>query len=196
MKPSARTMAPGKITRRKPIASSSAAGSVGVLPPSTMLAISGTRGASVEAGVHLLERAGRLDEQHVGAGLEIGLGALDGRFEALDGDRVGAGDDQRVSSTARVERGLDLADSSRRRDQLLPSRWPQRLGKVWSSSWIMARPRPARTRARCAGRSGRCRSRCRRRRSAAAPTRSRISASMSATSVSVTRPMSGRPSRV
>src|SRR5947209_3547122 len=42
MRASARTMPPGKITSAKPIDSSSAADSTGVLPPSTIFAISGT----------------------------------------------------------------------------------------------------------------------------------------------------------
>ncbi|MCY1375230.1 hypothetical protein D9M69_626310 [compost metagenome] len=78
---------------------------------------------------------------------------------------------------------------------LLPSRWPQRLGKVWSSIWIIAAP------ARSKSRTVRCVL-------SALPnpvsastmtgmsTRSVMWASVWATSVAVVRPMSERPSRV
>ena len=48
MRPSARTIPPGKITSAKPIISNSAAGNGGVLPPSTMFAISGSLAPKVE----------------------------------------------------------------------------------------------------------------------------------------------------
>ena len=69
-------MPPGKITRAKPSASSSLAGSIGVLPPSTMFAISGRPLPSVrdDAG-EFVALPRRLDEQHVGAGLAIQRGA-------------------------------------------------------------------------------------------------------------------------
>ncbi len=99
-------MPPGKMTSEKPSASSSAAGTIGVLPPSTMLAISGTcRGqprSTTRASSLALAR--RLDEQHVGAGLAVERGALERALEAFDGDGVGAGDDQRY----RARRGRRL----------------------------------------------------------------------------------------
>ena len=60
----------------------------------------------------------RLDEDHVGARLGIGVGALERLVEALDRDRVRAAD-QRHVALARVERGLDLADHLRLRHQRL-----------------------------------------------------------------------------
>ena len=45
----------------------------------------------------------RLDEQHVGAGLAIQRGALDGALEAFDRDRIGARDDQRFARTPRID---------------------------------------------------------------------------------------------
>ena len=67
-------------------------------------------------------------------------GALDGAVEAFDGDRVGARDDQRLararaSTAARILPHISSAGIS-----ALPSRWPQRLGKSWSSSWIALAP--------------------------------------------------------
>ena len=90
-------MAPGKMTKAKPSACNSLAGSTGVLPPSTMFAISGVAlpiSAPMRPSSAALAR--RLDEQHVGAGLAIKRGARDGALEAFDGDRIGAGDDQRI----------------------------------------------------------------------------------------------------
>ena len=63
-----------------------------------MLAISGTdlpNRAPMRRKLVALPR--RFDEQHVGAGVAIERGARHGAIETLDGDGVGAGDDERVA---------------------------------------------------------------------------------------------------
>ena len=57
-------------------------------------------------------------------------GALDGALEALDRDRVGARDDQRLARVPRVDRGADLAAHLVRRDQRLAVEVAAALGKV------------------------------------------------------------------
>ena len=104
---------------------------IGVLPPSTMLAISGVECAHQRANAaELGALARRLDEQHVGARFAIKRGARDGALEAFDGDRIGAGDDQRLARAARIDRRLDLADHLRRRDQRLVVEMAAALGKI------------------------------------------------------------------
>ena len=96
-----------------------------------MLAISGDDLAHQRAdAAELGALARRLDEQHVGAGFAIERGARDGALEALDGDRVGAGDDQRVAGAARIDRRLDLADHVLRRNQRLVVEMAAALGKI------------------------------------------------------------------
>ena len=67
----------------------------GVLPNSVMLASTGTRDRLGELAV-LVERRERLGEDHVGAGLDVTLRALDRGLLALDGVRVGARHDART----------------------------------------------------------------------------------------------------
>ena len=67
--------------------------------------------------MHLLARLRRFDEQHVDAGLDITLGAFKRPVETLDGDRIGAADDEKVVAAARIGGGLDLAHHLARRDQ-------------------------------------------------------------------------------
>jgi hypothetical protein len=60
---------------------------------------------------HLLHhrlRGGRLDEEHVRAGLPVQLGASDGVFDSRDGDGVGAGDDEELLRLPRVDGCFDL----------------------------------------------------------------------------------------
>jgi hypothetical protein len=122
-------MPPGKITMEKPSASRSAAAVIGVAPPSTMLAISGARPAKVRRCGQFLARARRLDEQHVGAGLEIGLGPVERGVDPLHRDGVGAGDDQRlVAARARRPWRAILPAISAGGISDLSARWPQRLG--------------------------------------------------------------------
>ena len=165
---------------RKPRAPSSSAPCTGVLPPSTMLASSGTRLREARAGgVHLLGRAQRLDEQRVDAAVQVGLGAVERRVQAFDGQRIGARQDQRVACCARVERGAQLAAHLGHRHHASCRRGGR---SAWGRSGPRAgssRRRRARSRAPCAARSAHCRSRCRRRRSPAARTRSVMRASVS-----------------
>ncbi len=127
----ARTIAPGKMTRLKPSAWSSGPDRIGVCPPSTMLAISG-RGAA-ERGDDVGELragAGRFDEQHVGAGLGVEAGPVDGGGEAFHGDRVGAGDDERGLAGAGIDGGADLPGHLAGCDQPLVGEVAAALGKA------------------------------------------------------------------
>ena len=81
----------------------------GVLPNSVMLASTGTFTALGELAV-LVELGERLGEDHVGAGLDVTLRALDRGLLALDGVRVGARHDHELSVGAAVHRGLDAID--------------------------------------------------------------------------------------
>ena len=59
--------------------------------------------------VHLLGGAQGLDEKRIHTTFQIRLCAVEGGVDALHGQRVGAGQDQRVGAGARVQRGLELA---------------------------------------------------------------------------------------
>ena len=59
--------------------------------------------------VHLLGGAQGLDEKRVHTTFQVSRGAVERGVDALHGQRVGAGQDQRVSAAARVQRGLELA---------------------------------------------------------------------------------------
>ena len=78
----------------------------------------------------IVARPRRLDEQHVGAGLAIHRGALDGAVEAFDGDRIGPRDDQRLARVPGIDRGADLAAHLLRRDQRLAVEMAAALGKI------------------------------------------------------------------
>ena len=77
----------------------------------------------------LLQRFGRLDEDHVGAGLDIAFGARDGGIETFHSDRVGARDDQRVVVGQRLARDADLAAHFPGVDQALVVQVAAALGK-------------------------------------------------------------------
>ena len=125
-------MPPGKITSEKPSASSSCAGRIGVLPPSTMLAISGSPladGATTRPSSLALAR--RLDEQHVGAGLAIERARA--RWRASKPSTATASVRAMISVSrerARIDRRLDLADHFLRRDQRLVVEMAAALGEV------------------------------------------------------------------
>ena len=91
--------------------------------------------------VHLLGRAQRLDEQRVDAACQVAPRRARARRRGLrpPARRCARGSacraTVRASSAAR-----SLPHISRAGTTVLPSRWPQRLGKVWSSSWIIAAP--------------------------------------------------------
>ena len=70
-------------------------------------------------GGELLFRLRRFDKTEIGAGLEIGIHAVDCGLQALAGTGIGARDDQQVRVAARVDCGFDLADHFRRADDLL-----------------------------------------------------------------------------
>jgi hypothetical protein len=70
----------------------------------------------------------RLDEEHVGARLPVLRGALERGVEALDRDRVGAGDDDEVRIDARVGGGADLGDRLFHRHHLLAGKMAAALG--------------------------------------------------------------------
>ena len=160
-----------------------------------MFAISGRLAERRNHAGEIVARLRRLDEQHVGAGFAIHCGALDGALEALDRDRVGARDDQRLARVPRIDRGADLAAHLGRRDQRLAVEMPAALGKVLvleldrvgAGALELADGAHDVERVAVAGVGIDDQMRS---------TRSRISASVSATSVMLTRPMSGRPSRV
>ena len=102
---------------RKPIRSSSAAGRHGRLS-----ALEDIRNRRRHALADLRELAcvlRRLDEAHVGTGLDIAIDALDRGIEPLDGARIRARDDDEVSVLPRIDRGLDLADHLLCADELL-----------------------------------------------------------------------------
>ena len=88
----------------------------------------------------LLDALGRLDEDDVSAGLGVGTAAGDGLLDAEWSASVGAGDDDRVGVRAGLERGPQRDLKRAASMTSLPARWPQRLGKTWSSSWIAATP--------------------------------------------------------
>jgi hypothetical protein len=108
------------------------------------------------AGARLCLRplARRLDEQHVGAGFAIERGARDGALEAFDGDRRRREARRRGRGSAASVRAMINVSSAWRESaaalilptmsgaamSVLPSRWPQRLGKSWSSSWMALAP--------------------------------------------------------
>ena len=51
---------------------------------------------------------GRLDKDHVGAGLDIGGGTVERSFKPLHRNRVGAGDDDEIGIVQGVAHGLEL----------------------------------------------------------------------------------------
>ena len=67
----------------------------------------------------LFLRERRLDEQEIRAGLLVGARAIERRLEALDGARVGAGEDHQVRIHARIHRGLELGHHLVLRDHVL-----------------------------------------------------------------------------
>ena len=83
-----------------------------------MFASTGTRTARGELAV-LVERRERLGEDHVGAGLDVALRALDRRLLAFDRVRVGARHDDELAVGAAVDGGLDAVDHLVGGDELL-----------------------------------------------------------------------------
>jgi hypothetical protein len=79
-------------------------------------------------GADLLHRLAHLEEQHVGAGLEVGLAALERVLQAVHHDRVAARDDHEIGVVPGVERGLDLARHLLRGDQALADHVAAALG--------------------------------------------------------------------
>ena len=74
-------------------------------------------------------RLGASNEDHVGAGGAIDFRALQRALEALDGDGVGARDQEKVSRRpARRLAALILPTISSIGTTCLPARWPQRFG--------------------------------------------------------------------
>jgi hypothetical protein len=71
------------------------------------------------AAAELFARLRRLDEADIGAGLQVGVHAVDRRLQPLDRARVGARDDHHVGVAPRVGRGLDLAHHLGLADDLL-----------------------------------------------------------------------------
>ena len=67
----------------------------------------------------LLLRGRRFDEDHVGAGFEIGRGALEGGLITFDRDRVGARDDDEIRIVQRVLHGVQPLHHLRCRHQRL-----------------------------------------------------------------------------
>ena len=64
-------------------------------------------------------RGWRLDENHVGAGRDIGRGAIDGGGEAFDGDGVGSRDDDEVGVVQGIAHGFELLHHLGRRHEAL-----------------------------------------------------------------------------
>ena len=95
--------------------------------------------AARNVGKFLL-RLGRFDEDRVDAELGEGAGALDGVIEAIDAARVGARDNEKSGAVRAARAALNFASISARDMTSLPSRWPQRLGVIWSSIWMAATP--------------------------------------------------------
>ena len=60
-----------------------------------------------------------LDEEDVGAGFPVQLGPLEGGFQPLKRQRVGASDEDEILVRPRIRRGLDLGDHVPRGNQLL-----------------------------------------------------------------------------
>ncbi len=114
----ARNAESGYSTSCTPALASSSTVNSGVLPNSVMLASTGTFTARGELAV-LVELVERLGEDHVGAGLDVALRALDRGLLALDGVRVGARHDHEVVVGAAVHRGLDAVHHLGRADQRL-----------------------------------------------------------------------------
>ena len=79
--------------------------------------------------VQLGGRLGRLDEDHVGAGLAVELGALKRRLEPEHLAGVGAGDDEQRVVGAGVEGGVQLGHHLGRRDDLLAGEVAAALGE-------------------------------------------------------------------
>ena len=66
-----------------------------------------------------VERRERLGEDHVGARLDVGGGALDRGLLSLDGMRVGARHDDETGVAARIHGGADAVGHFRRRHEFL-----------------------------------------------------------------------------
>ncbi|MNS99289.1 hypothetical protein D3C72_1336880 [compost metagenome] len=67
-------------------------------------------GGKARAGrLHLFGRAQRFDEERVGARFQIGFGAVQRGFQAVDGHRVGTRQDQRGRIHPRIHRRAQLA---------------------------------------------------------------------------------------
>ena len=78
----------------------------------------------------LVDRLRRLDEQGVGAGLLVGAAALDRLFDAERLARVGAGDDEEVTSPRASTAARILAACSAVSTTRLPAMWPHFLGQT------------------------------------------------------------------
>jgi hypothetical protein len=74
-----------------------------------MLASSGTRAAKRRRRRPSARACAGLDEQRVDAAGQVGLGPVQRGVQAFDRQRVGARQDQRVGTAARVQRGAQLA---------------------------------------------------------------------------------------
>ena len=72
----------------------------------------------------------RLDEQHVGARLAIERGTRKRAVEALDRNRIGAGDNECFARLPGIDSGLDLPRHLLRGDQRLVVEMTAALGKV------------------------------------------------------------------
>ncbi len=94
-----------------------------------MLAICGTPLNARADRLKLLHRLRRLDENAVGAGLEILLAAAERLVEAVHGAGIGARDDEEVLVPPRADRGLDLRHHVCCRDHVLAGHVAAALGR-------------------------------------------------------------------
>ena len=104
-----------------------------------MLASTGTFTASAKRR-YCAELGHGLGEDHVGAGLDAGDGALDGGLQALHRQRIGARHDDEVRVGAASTAALMRSTISSWDTIALPGRWPQRLACTWSSMCTPAAP--------------------------------------------------------
>ena len=95
--------------------------------PKPMLTL--TRGADrIDEALDLVLGGDGVRVDHVRAGGEVHLGALDRAFDPLDRDRVRAGVDDEAGIALRLDGRLDLLGGLGGSISSLPRMWPQRLG--------------------------------------------------------------------
>ena len=187
------SVATGKITRAKPSSVTRASGSIGVRAPLD----------PVEQQRRVRERPGnlldlrlvlrRLHEEHVGAGVAVGAGPVEGGVQTLDRPGVRTGDEHKAGVGARLRRRVQLVDHLPDGHDPLAGHVPAPLGRDLVLQVKGGDAGPLELLHGSHDVRDVCRSRCRRSVISGTVTAPAIRAALSTISVAVSRPTSGMP---